>query len=299
MGKDIKYFNIFKKVNELIAKKSYKYTLHFIVLLLFIFLYLKANDVSFDSIRSSMKKISSKLDERQGDLGVGGEEAVKKMQRKLNLLRKEKDKDREKREEEIKQVDVKKEIVPETETEIAEQMKITEEKKQISKNIKEQIKVLEEQISSPVSIFAKLQKLDDKYKERVEKKWIKHGRTIKIGDVVYYSMSITNTINYDGSDRVVEGEGARIFVKIDNADKMSQFFIGKKIGNTFVIEMKDILDRLDSADRDKINESINDSLVNKDPKLEGINVNIMNFKYKIKVLDIVPKAIINELELDI
>jgi hypothetical protein len=299
MGNNMKYFNIFKKVNELIVKKNYKYILHFIVLLLFAFLYLKANNINFDSIKGGMKEISSELSKRQGDLDDEGEEAVKKMQMKLNLLRKEKEKDRGKREEEIKLMDVKKEIVPEIEIETVEQAKITEDKEQTLKNTKEQFKRLEEQIGSPVSVFAKLQKLDDKYKERVEKKLIKYGKSLNIGDVAYYNMSIINTIKYGEDNRTVEGEGVKIFLRVSNADKMSKFFIGKKVGNTFIITMKDILDGLESVDRDEINESINDGLVGKNPKLEGIDVDIMNFKYKIKVLDIVPKAVINELGLDI
>jgi hypothetical protein len=289
----MKEFNVFKKVNEIIAQKSYKYTLYVIVFLIFGFVYIKSNNVTFGGVRRNLEEVVSEISKKQPKSDKKEDIPIQEIRKKLSKIRKDEEENRRKREEEVGQKDVKKEITPE----------VVEIRQEDESNVAKQSVPVEEKIQNPVSILSKLQQIEDKYQERLKKKQVMRGRIVKKNDFVYHSMTVSNTIKIreDGdkkNNRTVEAEGGRVFLKMDNNNKMSKFFIGKRVGDTFVIGMDEIINQLEKVDRDEINRSINTGLEEKNPNLKGIDIDITKFKYKMEILDIIPKALIEELKLD-
>jgi hypothetical protein len=285
--------NIFEKINNLTTDKKYKVVLYIAASILVAFVVFKTNKLTVSSVKEQIKDAGAKAEKNKDAFGKSdlSEEEIKK---KLEQIRKKCISNIEKKEKEKKNEVIKKEIVPEivVESDVNNMDKIEQK-------IQEKIQLVkkEEGIINQFSLFSKLAQVEKKYKERVEKKQIRYGRTVKTNDLVYYSMSIGNSIEYEVDGKIQtkaleDGEEGRFIIKIVDGDKMSKHIINRKIGDYFVLKMGDIVE-----DQSKINSIINDGILN-DPNYKGAKINISNFKYKVTILDIIPVAIIKELKLE-
>jgi hypothetical protein len=162
----------------------------------------------------------------------------------------------------------------------------------------------EVQIINPASPFSKLKKLNAIYEDRLAKKQINYKSRIRANDFVYYSFSLNNVIAYRDENRrertrIVEGDSARIFIDMrQKNNKIFRLLLNKKVGDEITVSAKEVINDIDEKQKKTINKGINDALAQGDPKLRGFNLDIDKSQYRIKILDIIPKKVIKELELD-
>jgi hypothetical protein len=281
--------DIFKKVNKLTASKKYNTVLYIVAVILVIYIVLKKNNITFNSAKKHFKDVSVKVSKAKEDAGGEEEITAEKMRKKIEEVRRRGMRKIEKKENEKNNKEIKKEIIPEV---VIEGDKTEDIKPEDTHIVKKEEKIIE-----PISIFSKLNQFEEKYKERMEKKQIRYGKVIKINDVIYYNMSISNTITYNEGEKTVEkvvdgGEGGKIIFKVAEGVDMTKYFLNKKVGDTFSMSAKEMIRNFD-----ELSESISQKSKN-DKNYRGVELDISKFKYTIKILDIIPKSVLKELKLD-
>ncbi|MDR1425579.1 MAG: hypothetical protein LBI70_01105 [Rickettsiales bacterium] len=172
-------------------------------------------------------------------------------------------------------------------------------KKQLKPDIERQKKenITEKKIDSAISIFLKVKTLEKSYSERKKKGEIDHRKIAREGDIVYYSMEVS----VDGAGENQSQTNHRFFMKIVKNDPIARKLLGKKVGQTIEYSYSDLLENLDKKNKKNLEDTLNQAMQKANKLSPGQNLKILNnlnIKYRITLLDFIPRKIIRELALD-
>ncbi|MDR2760952.1 MAG: hypothetical protein LBB09_03860 [Rickettsiales bacterium] len=292
----MKVTNIFKKVSETVIKKSEKRRVYFLAFLLLIFAYMANNKITFKQIRGKISEMKQNMKNRmKGEDGLSPEEREENIKKQMEMIKKEEEERRKKIEREMKKENEKKEIIPETELPDFKDMKESED------------------LTSPVSIFTRLHSLEEAYQRRLAEGKIPK-RAIREKDYVYYETAIVSEIRMPpeagGNVKRTESDGGKIFLMAEKNNSFSKMFLGKRVGDTFSVDMDVVFKnaskeknvKLEGNPSETLNKNLSDVINNavheRDPDLKNVNIEVTEIIYNIKICDIMPLAVIKELKLD-